>query len=68
MMPVDSRDWARRRQEMNTEYMNRWNRRMAEEVRDEEAMKMQEQFEQELVLSANSAQYEVLYALGEVDS
>lgn len=53
---------------MNTEYMNRWNRRMAEEVRDEEAMKMQEQFEQELELSANSAQYEVLYALGEVDS
>lgn len=55
---------------MNAEYMNRWqaNRRTVEELRDEEARQMQEQFEQELVLSPNSAQYEILYALGEVDS
>lgn len=50
--------------------MSRWhrNRRTVEEVEDEEARQMHEQFEQELVLPANSAQYEVLYALGEVDS
>ncbi len=50
--------------------MNRWqgNRRAVEAVRDEEARQMQEHFEQELVLSVNSAQYEILYALGEVDS
>jgi hypothetical protein len=55
---------------MNAEYMNRWhgNRRKVEEVRDEKAREMQEHFERELVLSANSAQYEVLYALGEVDA
>lgn len=50
--------------------MNRWqgNRRAVEVVRDEEAQQMEEHFEQELVLSANSVQYEILYALGEVDS
>lgn len=55
---------------MNADYMNRWhrNRRTVEEVRDEETRQMQEHFEQELVLPANSSQYEVLYALGEVDS
>jgi hypothetical protein len=55
---------------VNAEYMNRWheNRRTVAEVRDEEARQMQEHFEQELVLPANSATYEVLYALGEVDS
>jgi hypothetical protein len=55
---------------VNAEYMNRWhkNRRKVEEVRDEEARQMQEHFERELVLPANSTQYEVLYALGEVDS
>jgi hypothetical protein len=55
---------------VNAEYMKRWhgNRRTVEEVRDEEVRQMQEHFERELVLPANSAQYEVLYALGEVDS
>ena len=55
---------------MNAEYKSRWqnNRRTVQEIRDEEARQMQEHFERELVLSANSAQYEVLYALGEVDS
>jgi hypothetical protein len=50
--------------------MNHWqgNRRTVKEVGDEEVTQMQEQFERELVLPANSAQYEVLYALGEVDS
>ena len=55
---------------MNAEYMNRWrrNKSTVEEVRDEEVRQMQEHFERELVLPANSAQYQVLYALGEVDS
>jgi hypothetical protein len=55
---------------MNAEYMNRWhgNRRKVEEVRDEKAREMQEHFERELVLPANDTKYEVLYALGEVDS
>ena len=55
---------------MNAEYMNRWreNRRKVEEVRDEKLREMQEHFERELVLPANDTKYEVLYALGEVDS
>jgi hypothetical protein len=54
---------------VNAEYMNRWrdNKRALEEGTDEEARQMQALFEQELVLGTNSAQYEVLYALGEVD-
>lgn len=55
---------------MNAKYTNRWHgyKRPVKEGRDEEARRMQEHFEQELVLPANSAQYEVLYALGEVES
>ena len=55
---------------MNAEYMDRWreNRRSAEEVKDEEARRMREHFEQELMLSASSTQYKMLYALGELDS
>ena len=55
---------------MNAEYMNRWQgeRSAAEVVRDGEARQLQELFERELVLPANDTRYEVLYALGEIDS
>jgi hypothetical protein len=54
---------------VNADYISRWqrNRRTEEAIRDEEARQMREHFERELALSANCAQYEVLYALGEVD-
>ena len=55
---------------LNAEYMSHWskNRRMVAEVKDEEAQRMQERFELELVLSANKSPVRGALPLGEADS